>query len=107
MLVAGTGVAPGPILASTEGPPATTIGDPAELLVVLVDEGPGMAGDVANWCRGHPIGVAKAAQAVPAEGSMHGRRGQSEEWPEAVRAISPAGPGGDELSLALGAQPLR
>jgi hypothetical protein len=41
---------------STRWPP---IGDMAQLLVVLVHEGTWMAGNVADRCHGHPIGVAE------------------------------------------------
>jgi hypothetical protein len=48
MLVAGVGMTAMAVPTAAEDAPAATVGHPAELLVVLVDERAGMAGDVAD-----------------------------------------------------------
>ena len=44
------------------GAPPAAVGDPTELLVVLVDERSRMAGHVADRDAGHPVGVAQAVE---------------------------------------------
>ena len=69
---------------STRQPPPSGIRP--ELLVVLVEQGARVAGDVADRRRGHPVGVAQAAEAAPARGP--GARSRA-----AARAAGPGGRG--------------
>jgi hypothetical protein len=91
----------------TVDPPAAAIGDPAELLVVLVDERAGMAGDVPHRRGGHPVGVAEAAEPVTSEDPMDRRGWASEERPQAVGPVPPAGPRREDLGLGEVAQAAR
>ena len=72
-------------VAPTEDAPATAVGHPTELLVVLVDERARMAGHVADRGAGHPIGVAQAVEAGPAEDAVDGRAGVPGERRQAGR----------------------
>ena len=55
------------------GPMTTTIGHAAELLVVLVEQGARMAGDVADRDPGRPVGIPKPAEAGAPKGRVDGR----------------------------------
>jgi hypothetical protein len=73
--------------------------DPALLLVVLVDERPEMAGDIADRGAGHPVGVAQATQATPGEDLVDARRWPAQERREPVGSIAPGRPSGEDLGL--------
>ena len=72
---------------ATEHAPAAAVGHPAELLVVLVDEGAGMAGDIADGGPGHPVGIAQPAEAGPSEDAVDRRARMACERRQAGRAV--------------------
>jgi hypothetical protein len=81
---------------------ATTAGDPAELLVVLVDERARVVVDVAD---GHPteaIGIAQPAVARPGEHGIDGRARLAQQRAKAVRTPAPFHPGGEDRLYDLG-----
>ena len=78
---------PGP----AEDPPTAAVGHPAELLVVLVDERARMARDIADRSRGHPVGVAQAVEAGPAEDAVDRRARVPGERRQASRTVAPTG----------------
>jgi len=92
---------------AAERPPATAVGDPALLLVVLVDERARVAGDIADRGGRHPVGVAQPAEAAPGEDPVDRRRRPPEQWAEAIGAVSPARPGGEDLGLCRRVQATR
>jgi len=107
MLIAGRRMLGMLHLIPTADAPAATVGDAAKLLVVLVQEGSRMAGDIADRRRGHPVGVAQPAEAAALEDPVHGRRRQAQEWSQSIRAIPPTGAGGQDLDLDRSRQPPR
>jgi hypothetical protein len=81
---------------STTSPPAAASRHPAELLVVLVDEGARMAGHVADRSGGHPVGIAQAVQAGPPEDAVDRRAGMAGQRGQAGRAVPPTSAGRDD-----------
>jgi hypothetical protein len=77
--------------AAAQDPPAAAVRHPAELLVVLVDEGARVAGDVADRSRGHPVGVAQAVEAGPPEDAVDRRAGMTGQRGQPGRAVPPPG----------------
>lgn len=75
------------------------LGDPAELLVVLVDKSSRMAGDVANRSERHPVSIPKAAEAPTNQNAMDGRWRSAEEWTQAIRAIPDSGSSLEDLGF--------
>jgi hypothetical protein len=65
-----------------------SVGDPAQLLVVLVEQRPRVAGLVADRRTGEPVGVPEPAEAPPGEHPVHGRAGHAQQRAQAVRAIA-------------------
>jgi hypothetical protein len=86
---------------ATDGPPAAAIGDPAQLLVVLVEERSGVTLHVADRRGGHAISISEAAEAPPAEDPVDSRGRSAEQWPEAVGPVPPTGSGGQDLGLGI------
>jgi len=93
VLVADSGVSMMAVEAAAADSPATALRHPAELLVVLVDEGSRVAGDVTDRRRGHPVGVAEAVEAGPAEDAIDCRARMAGERSQTGRAISSPGAG--------------
>ena len=78
-----------------------------ELLVVLVEQGARVAGDVADRRRGHPVGVAQPAETAADQDPVDRRGRPPEQRPEAIGAVSPVGAGREDLGLGGRAQPAR
>ena len=92
---------------TAEDTPAAAVRDPAQLLVVLVDERAGVAGDVADGSGRHPVGITQPAEAAPDEDPVDGRWRSSEERTEAVGTVPPARPGGEDLGFRSGIESAR
>jgi hypothetical protein len=105
MVIADPAMASVRAATATERPPAAAGRDPSELLVVLVKQRSGVAGDIADrGCR-HLVGIAQPAQATPREDPVDGRGRTAQEWPKPVRTVSPARSGGEDLGFGGRTQP--
>ncbi len=85
-----------------EEPVAAAVGDPAELLVVLVDERARVVVDVADRHARQAIGVAQPGVAGPGEDGIHGRAGLAEQRAEPMRAPAPFDPAAEDRLDDLG-----
>jgi len=101
MVVAGTPLQASALGRAAEDAVAAAIGDPAQLLVVLVDEGTRMTGLVAaDGQARRPIEVGQAGHARAIEDRGDGRSRMPRERTETVGTPAPLGPGGqDPLDL--------
>ena len=98
---------PGPVAdadRSTEEAVTATRRDPAELLVVLMDERPGMVVDVADRDARRPVAVAQAAEAGPHQDLADGRARVAGERRQAVWPVAPADSGPEDRCDGLGRQ---
>jgi hypothetical protein len=89
-------------LRSPKDPMPTAVGDPAELLVVLVDERARVVVDVADRHAGQPVGIAQPAVAGAGEDRIHGRARMTGQRAQAVRAPAPLDPGPQDLRDLVG-----
>jgi len=89
------------------GPPAGTVRDPPRLLVILVEQCPGMAGDIPDPSGRHPARDVEPAEAPAAEHRVHRRAGSPEERSQAVGPVPPGGSRGEDLSDDRLRQPAR
>lgn len=90
LYVVVSGLAPAALrsTAPAEGSPPATVRYPAELLVVLMDEGSGMAGDIADRSDSHPVGISEPIEAAADQDSMDGRWRPTEQRAESIRSVS-------------------
>lgn len=88
-----------PMAVRAEDAPPATIGDPALLLVILVNERTRVAGDIPDrGCR-HLIGIAQPAQPAPRQDAGDRRGWPPKQRPKPIWAVSPLGSGGQDLDL--------
>jgi hypothetical protein len=73
VVVAEAGSVPVRSQFSTERPMPAAIRNTTELLVVLVDESPRMAGDISNRCSRDPVDVSQSVEAAANQDSMNRR----------------------------------
>jgi Right handed beta helix region len=107
VLVAGVGVPMVRPVRPPGGPPAATVRDPPRLLVILVEQCPGMAGDIPDPSGRHPARDVEPAEAPAAEHRVHRRAGSPEERSQAVGPVPPGGSRGEDLSDDRLRQPAR
>jgi len=107
VLVAGVGVPMVRPVRPPGGPPAATVRDPPWLLVILVEQCPGMAGDIPDPSGRHPARDVEPAEAPAAEHRVHRRAGSPEERSQAVGPVPPGGSRGEDLSDDRLRQPAR
>ena len=92
----------------TVDPMAAAGGHPAELLVVLVEEGTRVTGLVADRGTGRAIGIPQPADAGPSERGIDRRSGMAGQRRQSVRATAALDPGGeDRLGLLDWQRPWR
>jgi len=83
---------------------ASAVGHPAELLVVLVEEGTRVAGLVADRDPGRPVGIVQPTETGAPEGGVHGRAGMAGQRRQAMRAPATLDPGSDDRLRLVGRQ---
>lgn len=75
---------------------APAVGHPPELLVVLVEQGAGVARHVPDRGTGEPVRLVEPAHARAAEHVRDGRAGMAREIGQAMGPIAVAGPGSED-----------
>jgi hypothetical protein len=83
----------------TERPMPATIGNTTELLVVLVDESPRMAGDISNRSRGHPVAIDQTVEAATDKDPVDGRARSTQDRAESIGSVSGAGSSREDLGF--------
>jgi hypothetical protein len=92
---------------SAERSVTPTVGYPPELLVILMDEGSRVAGDIADRRGRDPVAIGQAVEAAADQDSVDRRAWAAQERPESIRAVSSALSGGQDLLFGRLGEPAR